>query len=80
MSSDYLEDVECNDTVVLLTMRASGFAELTILERDKGEVEGDLASFPLYPNKLGLLNARKIADALKEWAEHVVNVGLLQDN
>ena len=79
MSSDYLEDVECNGTVVLLTQRASGFAELTVMEPDQDDKEGDIARFPLFPNKLGIENATKIAEALKAWAEHVQDVGLIQE-
>jgi hypothetical protein len=77
MSSDFLEDVKCNGTTTLLTMRASGFAELTILEPDMGHELGGIARFPLVPNKLGLENAEKIAAALRAWAEHVKLVGLV---
>ena len=41
MSSDYLDDVECNGVSVLLVMMASGFAELVILEPDNNV--GELA-------------------------------------
>lgn len=79
MSSDYLYDVECNGVTVLLTMRASGFAELTILEPDLEDKEGSIASFPLIPNKSGLENAEKIAEALKAWSEHIRQVNLVQE-
>jgi hypothetical protein len=85
MSSDFLEDVECNGAAVLLTMRASGFCELTIFEKDElNEIDevikdGQLASFPLLPNKLGIENAEKIAKALKSWIEHIKLVGLIQN-
>ena len=78
MSSEYLEDVECDGRVVLLTMRASGFAELTVLEPDTVSREGPIASFPLYSNKFGIENAKKIADALMDWAAHIQNVSLVQ--
>jgi hypothetical protein len=72
MSSDYLEDVENNDVVVLLTQFASGFAELTVIDLTT------IASFPLDPNKLGVENAEKIASALLAWANHVKEVGLFK--
>jgi hypothetical protein len=77
MSSDFLEDVEHEDKSVLLTMRASGFAELTVLEGDGDD--DPLASFPLMPDKSGLENAKKIADALNAWSEHIQQVGLVQE-
>jgi len=80
MSSDYLEEVECDGTVVLLTMRASGFAELTILEPDTEKGEGAIASFKLKPNQDGLDNARRIASALTAWAEHIKLVNLVQNS
>ena len=77
MSSDFLEDVECDGSSVLLTMRASGFAQLTVLEPDTEDKEGRIASFPLTPNQLGLDNAEKIVTALKDWSNHIVKVGLV---
>ena len=79
MSSDYLDDVECNGVSVLLVMMASGFAELVILEPDMGSEIGAIAHFPLIPNKAGLANAEKIIIALKAWSEHVQTAGLMQD-
>ena len=78
MSSDFLEDVEdCEGTSVLLTMRASGFAQLIIMEADKlsedqiiVEKEGKIVCLNLMPDEKGWKNAEMIADALKEWARH----------
>lgn len=76
MSSDYLEDVECDGTALLLTQRANGFAELTISEPE--DKQGMIATFPLTPNKLGLSNAEKIIVALKTWSDHIQKAGLMQ--
>ena len=78
MSSEYLEDVEYAGAVVFLTMRANGFARLTILEPDAGSDVGAVAGFQLLPDKVGLENAQKIATALGAWSDHIKTVGLLQ--
>lgn len=82
MSSDFLYDVEDDENnVVILTMRASGFAKLTIMEPDKFveytdkiEKEGRMASLRLLPNESGWDNATKIADALNCWVEHTKKI------
>lgn len=74
MSTDFIEDVECEGAVVLLTMRSSGCAELTILESN----DGMIAQFLLKPNQEGLANAAKIIFALQNWKEHITNL-LLQE-
>jgi hypothetical protein len=84
MSSDFLYDVEDDENnAVLLTMRASGFAELTIMEHDKLiedtdiiETEGKIASLRLLPDESGWKNAEKIADALNSWVAHTKNLKL----
>lgn len=76
MSSDLMEDVECNGASVLLTMRANGSAELTVLEADLAEEEGSVAIFPLMPDERGLENAQKIITALAAWSEVVRHFGL----
>lgn len=75
MSSEFLEDVDNDGSAVLLTMSASGFATLTILALDCEDEQ--YARFPLQPNQKGLDNARKIAQALLDWAEHIQKAGLL---
>lgn len=82
MSSDYLEDVQDDkETVVLLTMRVNGFAELTIMEADELientdiiKRDGAMATLRLPPNEEGIANATKIANALSNWVQHVKNV------
>jgi hypothetical protein len=76
MSSDYLEDVEdAKGNVVLLTMHASGFANLTMMDDDKdGEIEGNILRFDLTPDEAGWANASKIANALNEWVEHTKRI------
>lgn len=72
MSSDYLYDVEdAKGNVVLLTMCASGFANLIMMDDDKdGEIEGNILRFDLTPDEAGWANASKVADALNEWVRH----------
>lgn len=76
MSSDYLEDVEdAKGNVVLLTLHASGFSELTIMDDDKdGEIEGSILRFDLTPDEAGWANATKIANALNDWVEHTKRI------
>lgn len=76
MSSDFLYDVEDeNKNVVLLTMRASGFAELTLMDDDKdGEIEGNIVSFGLTPDEFGWENAESIISALTEWVSHTKRI------
>ena len=61
-------DEDNNGSTVLLSMKASGDAFLTI--------SGDEFSgwYHLPPNSLGWENASKIADALKAWVEHTKRI------
>lgn len=82
MSSDYLEDVKDDkETVVLLTMRVGGFAELITMESDKIiedtdviETEGKIVTFRLIPDESGWRNATNIANALSAWVEHTKRI------
>ena len=75
MSSDYLYDVEDNEeTVVLLSMRVGGFAELTTIKKDETGIEGGIVSFCLTPDEKGWANAEKIANALNDWIQHTKNI------
>lgn len=70
MSSDYLYDIEDNEkNSILLTMRASGFTELTILESED-KVNSSVSTLNLTPDETGWDNATKIVDALNEWVRH----------
>lgn len=77
MSCDMLEDVEdARKNTVLLTMRASGFAQLTVMGPTMdpdvpGSVDGPMAEFDLTPDTAGLQNAQKIIDGLREWQRHM---------
>lgn len=70
MSSDYLEDVDDDHrgTTVLLSMKASGDAFLTV----SGEEMSNWYHLP--PNETGWRNAERIASALKAWVEHTKRI------
>lgn len=76
MSSDYLENIIDNEkNIILLTMKASGFAQLTIMDDDKdGEIEGNIVSFNLTPDESGWNNAANIASALEAWIDHTKRI------
>ena len=69
MSSDFLEDVDCdsNDSTVRLEMKASGDAFLYA----DGEYEN---FYHLPPNEIGWKNAEKIIFAINAWMKHTKNL------
>lgn len=70
MSSDFLENVnnDENGTTVLLSMKVSGDAFLTI------SGEEDSRWYHLSPNDIGWNNAEKIISALSAWVEHTKRI------
>lgn len=65
MSSDFLDVDDVNGSTVLLSMKASGDAFLTILGSENAE---------LSPNETGWKNAEKIVEAIKAWIEHTKKI------
>lgn len=82
MSSELLEtiDHDPNGYTVQLTMSASGYAELTTINRgddDPGPCGYDTkptASYQLSPDEKGWKNAQQIANALQEWINHTKRI------
>jgi len=73
MSSDLLEDVDDkNGACVMLSMKASGYAHLTIIDNEDESID-----FELEPNEIGLALAEKIENALRAWREQVLSNGLI---
>jgi hypothetical protein len=72
--TDLLKDVE-NDIakVVLQSMKSSGFALLSVLEKDPECENGfnEIASFELSPDQKGIDYAVLIIQALKDWVSQV---------
>lgn len=65
MACDFLDvDDDANGSSVLLSMKASGDAFLTIIGSENAE------DYHLTPNEIGWKNACKIVDALKAWIDH----------
>ncbi len=65
MSSEFLEvDVDSKGSIVLLSMKASGDAFLTVFGN------GNQEFYHLSPNEAGWRNAEIIASALIRWIDH----------
>jgi hypothetical protein len=73
ISAELLEDIEDNNEAsITLSMKARGFAHLTINEPDFAwSRDNSIASFELSPDANGIANAKVIAQALLDWVEQI---------